>query len=544
MGTPREEWDAAFAASPVRDADYMTMSGIPLEPVYGPDDGDFPGQYPYTRGVHASMYRSRLWTMRMFAGFGTADDTNWRFKEILKAGGNGLSTAFDMPTLLGLDSDDPMSLGEVGRCGVAVDTLADMEDLYRGIDLGDITTSMTINSPAAVVFAMYIAQAEKSGTPRALLGGTLQNDILKEYQAQKEFVYPPRPSMRLVRDTVAFTAAEMPKWNSISISGYHIREAGSTAVQELAFTLANGFAYVELARQAGLAVDTFAPRLSFFFNAHIDFFEEIAKYRAARRIWARWMKERYGAQSKGSMMMRFHTQTAGVSLTAQQAEVNIVRTAIEALAGVLGGTQSLHTNSMDEALALPTEKAARIALRTQQVIAHETNVTHVADPLGGSYFVEALTDEVERQAEEIFAYLDELGGGSMLEGVIKGIEENWFQGKLADSAFEQERTFNQGRRIVVGVNKFLEGNEEKLGNLLQITNEDESRQKKRLDAIRADRNEAAVRDALDRVAKDAANTEVNMMPALIDAVKAYASLGEIMKTMGTVFGKHVEVPTF
>ena len=544
MGTPREEWEQAFASSPVRDTDYMTMSGIPLDAVYGPDDGEFPGQYPFTRGVHASMYRSRLWTMRMFAGFGTADDTNWRFKEILKAGGTGLSTAFDMPTLLGLDSDDPMSLGEVGRCGVAVDTLADMEDLYRGIDLGDITTSMTINSPAAVIFAMYIAQAEKSGTSRAMLGGTLQNDILKEYQAQKEFVYPPRPSMRLVRDTVAFTAAEMPKWNSISISGYHIREAGSTAVQELAFTLANGFAYVELARQAGLPVDAFAPRLSFFFNAHIDFFEEIAKYRAARRIWARWMKERYGAESKGSMMMRFHTQTAGVSLTAQQAEVNIVRTAIEALAGVLGGTQSLHTNSMDEALALPTEKAARIALRTQQVIAHETNVTHVADPLGGSYFVEALTDEVERQAEEIFAYLDEIGGGSMLEGVIKGIEENWFQGKLADSAFEQERTFNQGRRIVVGVNKFLEGNEDKLGNLLKITNEDETRQKKRLETIRADRNEAAVRDALDRIAKDAANTEVNMMPALIDAVKVYASLGEIMKTMGTVFGKHVEVPTF
>jgi methylmalonyl-CoA mutase, N-terminal domain len=543
MTSPREEWEAAFAASPTRDADYRTMSGIPLDAVYGPDGGDFPGQYPFTRGVHASMYRSKLWTMRMFAGFGTADDTNWRFKEILKAGGTGLSTAFDMPTLLGLDSDDPMSLGEVGRCGVAVDTLADMEDLYRDIDLGDITTSMTINSPAAVLLAMYVAQAEKVGTPRAALGGTLQNDILKEYQAQKEFVFPPRPSMRLVRDTIAFTAAEMPKWNSISISGYHIREAGSTAVQELAFTLANGFAYVELARQAGLPVDAFASRLSFFFNAHIDFFEEIAKYRAARRIWARWMKERYGATNERSMLMRFHTQTAGVSLTAQQPEVNIVRTAIEALAGVLGGTQSLHTNSMDEALALPTEKSARIALRTQQVIAYETNVGHVADPLGGSYFVEALTDEVERQAEEIFAYLDEIGGGSMLEGCVRGIEENWFQGKIADSAYELERDFNQGRRTIVGVSKFLEGNEERMTNLLQITNEDEGRQRKRLDTIKHDRNEAAVRESLDKLAKDAADSEVNLMPTIIDAVKNYASLGEIMKTMGTVFGKHVEVPT-
>jgi methylmalonyl-CoA mutase, N-terminal domain len=543
MTSPREEWEAAFAASPTRDADFRTMSGIPLDAVYGPDDGDFPGQYPFTRGVHASMYRSKLWTMRMFAGFGTADDTNWRFKEILKAGGTGLSTAFDMPTLLGLDSDDPMSLGEVGRCGVAVDTLADMEDLYRDIDLGEITTSMTINSPAAVLLAMYVAQAEKSGTPRARLGGTLQNDILKEYQAQKEFVYPPRPSMRLVRDTIAFTAAEMPKWNSISISGYHIREAGSTAVEELAFTLANGFAYVELARQAGLPVDAFAPRLSFFFNAHIDFFEEIAKYRAARRIWARWMKDRYGATSERSMLMRFHTQTAGVSLTAQQPEVNIVRTAIEALAGVLGGTQSLHTNSMDEALALPTEKAARIALRTQQVIAYETNVAHVADPLGGSYFVEALTDEVERQAEEIFAYLDEIGGGSMLEGCVRGIEENWFQGKIADSAYELERDFNQGRRTIVGVSKFLEGNDERMTNLLQITNEDEGRQRKRLDTIRHDRNEAAVRESLDKLAKEAADSEINLMPTLIEAVNNYASLGEIMKTMGTVFGKHIEVPT-
>ncbi len=543
MPTNRQEWQAAYDASKLRDADFRTMSGIPLDPVYGPDDGEFPGQYPYTRGPYASMYRSKLWTMRMFAGFGTADDTNWRFKEIIRTGGDGLSTAFDMPTLLGLDSDDEMALGEVGRCGVAVDTLADMEDLYAGIDMAEITTSMTINSPAAVIFAMFVAQAEKAGTHRSKLGGTLQNDILKEYQAQKEFVFPPRQSMRLVRDTINFTAAEMPRWHSISISGYHIREAGSTAAEELAFTLANGFAYVELAMQAGLPVDSFAPRLSFFFNAHIDFFEEIAKYRAARRIWARWLKERYGATSERSMQLRFHTQTAGVSLTAQQPEVNIVRTAIEALAGVLGGSQSLHTNSMDEALALPTEKAVRIALRTQQVIANETNVAHVADPLGGSYFVEALTDEIERQAETLFAYLDELGEGSMLEGAIRGIEENWFQGKIADSAFEQERLINANRRVIVGVNGYTDGNEDDQIDLLRITTEDETRQRKRLHEVRAQRDQVAVDAALARVRADAADPNVNLMPALIDAVSVYASLGELMRTMESEFGRHVEVPT-
>ncbi|HSJ91985.1 MAG TPA: methylmalonyl-CoA mutase family protein [Ilumatobacter sp.] len=542
MTTNRERWQEAFEASELRDADFQTMSGIPLEPVYGPADGEFPGQYPYTRGPYASMYRSRLWTMRMFAGFGTAEDTNWRFKEIIKAGGTGLSTAFDMPPLLGIDSDDPMALGEVGRCGVAVDTLADMEDLYAGIDLSEITTSMTINSPAAVIFAMFVAQAEKAGIHRSKLGGTLQNDILKEYQAQKEFVFPPRQSMRLVRDTIDFTAAEMPRWHSISISGYHIREAGSTAVEELAFTLANGFAYVELALQAGIPIDAFAPRLSFFFNAHIDFFEEIAKYRAARRIWARWTKERYGAEDARSMQLRFHTQTAGVSLTAQQPEVNIVRTAIEALAGVLGGTQSLHTNSMDEAMALPTEKAARIALRTQQVIAHETNVAHVADPLGGSYYVEALTDEMERQAEKLFAHLDALGDGSMLEGAIRGIEENWFQGKIADSAFELERQLNANRRITVGVNALTDGNADAQIELLKITNEDEQRQRKRLDHVRHDRDGEAVAAALERVRRDAADPNVNLMPALIDAVKVYATLGEIMNTMEHEFGRHVEVP--
>ena len=541
--TNRDVWEDAFVASKIRDDDYATMSGIPLDPVYGPDDGEFPGQYPYTRGPHASMYRSKLWTMRMFAGFGTAEDTNGRFKEILQAGGTGLSTAFDMPTLLGLDSDDAMSLGEVGRCGVAVDSLADMEDLYADIDLGEITTSMTINSPAAPIFAMYVAQAEKSGVNRVRLGGTLQNDILKEYQAQKEFVFPPRQSMRLVRDTIQFTAAEMPRWNSISISGYHIREAGSTAAEELAFTLANGFAYVELALQAGLPIDSFAPRLSFFFNAHIDFFEEIAKLRAARRIWARWMKDRYGAHLEKSMQLRFHTQTAGVSLTAQQPEVNIVRTAIEALAGVLGGTQSLHTNSMDEALALPTEKSARIALRTQQVIAHETNVTHVADPLGGSHFVEELTDEIERQAEEIFAKLDDFGQGSMLEGCITGIDENWFQSRIGDSAYELERKFNAGERIVVGVSDFCEGNDDDEMDTLQISNKDEARQRARLDTVKNDRSQEAVDKILAQLAAEAADPEVNLMPTLIEASHTYATLGEIMGTMANVFGRHTEVPT-
>jgi len=543
MATPREVWQKAFSESSVRPGAYETMSGIPVQPVYGPDDGEFPGVYPYTRGPYASMYRSKLWTMRMFAGFGTADDTNKRFKDIINSGGDGLSTAFDMPTLLGLDSDDTMSLGEVGRCGVAIDTVEDMDDLYRDIDLGKITTSMTINSPAAVLFSMFIAQAERNGTPRARLGGTLQNDILKEYQAQKEFVFPPRQGMRLVRDTIAFTAAEMPKWHSVSISGYHIREAGSTAAEELAFTLANGFAYVELAAQTGLSVDAFAPRLSFFFNAHIDFFEEIAKYRAARRIWARWLKARYGATSERSLQLRFHTQTAGVSLTAQQPEVNIVRTAIEALAGVLGGTQSLHTNSMDEAMALPTERAARIALRTQQVIANETNVTAVADPLGGSWYVEELTNEMERRAEEIFAEIEAFGNGSMLDGCINGIEENWFQSRIADSAYDLERKFNSGERIIVGVSHFLEGNDEDEIDLLRITNEDEQKQRRRLEAVRSSRNSAAVAESLAVLETEAADPEINLMPALINASNAQATVGEMMKSMGTVFGRHIEVPT-
>ncbi len=538
-----DQWLALFEASAKRDAAFTTMSGVELDPVYGPENGEFPGLFPYTRGVHASMYRSRLWTMRMFAGFGTAIDTNLRFKEIIAAGGQGLSTAFDMPTLLGLDSDDPMALGEVGRCGVAIDSLSDMRDLFADIDLATITTSMTINSPAAVMLALFVAQAEEKGVAREQLGGTLQNDILKEYQAQKEFVFPPRQSMRLVRDTIAFTAAEMPKWNSISVSGYHIREAGSTAAEELAFTLANGFAYVELARQAGLGVDEVAPRLSFFFNAHIDFFEEIAKYRAARRLWATWMKDHYGAANELSWKLRFHTQTAGVSLTAQQPEVNVARTAIEALAGVLGGTQSLHTNSMDEALALPSEKAARIALRTQQVIAYETNVVNVADPLGGSWFVEELTDEMARQAEAIFAEIMAMGEGSMLEGCIKGIEENWFQGRIAESAYNLERSFNRGTRIVVGVNDFTEGSDDADLEILRITNADERKQVSRLNDVRASRDESKVLLALEELTRDAVDPEVNLMPALINASRAYVTVGEMMGAMEKVFGRHVEVPT-
>jgi methylmalonyl-CoA mutase N-terminal domain/subunit len=515
------------------------MSGIGVEPVYGPDDGEFPGQFPYTRGPYPSMYRSKLWTMRMFAGFGTAEDTNNRFRELLGAGGTGLSTAFDLPTLMGRDSDDPLSTGEVGKSGVAVDTLADMEDLFAGIDLAAVTTSMTINSPAIIVMAMYVAVAEKSGVARSALGGTLQNDILKEYQAQKEFVFPPRPSVRLVTDVVRFCTAEMPRWHPLSISGYHIREAGSTAVQELAFTLANGFAYVEAAGAAGLAVDEFAPRLSFFFNAHIDFFEEIGKYRAARRIWARWLRDRYGATAERSLQLRFHTQTAGVSLTAQQPEVNVARVAIEALAGVLGGTQSLHTDSFDEALALPTEKAARIALRTQQVIAHETGAPLVADPLGGSHYVEWMTDEMEGRAEEIFAHLDRLGGGSMLEGVYRAIDDGWFCGQIADSAHEFERKLNDGRRVLVGVNRYRDGDDDET-DILYIGGDVEDVQRKRLAAVRQSRDDRAVATALERVRVEAGHPEVNLVPAVVEAVGTYATVGEIMAALESVFGAWVE----
>ncbi len=533
----KQAWQEAFDASKLRDVDFQTMSGVPVEPVYG--DAPYPGQYPFTRGVYPSMYRSRLWTMRMFAGFGTAEDTNGRFKELLRSGGTGLSTAFDMPTLMGKDSDHDWSLGEVGKAGVAIDTLADMEDLFADIDLSGVSTSMTINGPAPILMAMYVAVAENNGVERSKLGGTIQADILKEYQAQKEYIFPPRPSMRLITDMMKFTSAEMPRWHPISISGYHIREAGSTAAQELAFTLGNGFAYIEAAIEAGLDVDEFAPRLSFFFNSHLDFFEEIGKFRAARRIWARWLKERYGAKTDKAMLMRFHTQTAGVSLTAQQPEINIARVAIQALAGVLGGTQSLHTDSFDEALALPTEKAARIALRTQQIVAHETGVANVADPLGGSEYVEWMTDEMERQAEAIFAHVDDLGDGSMLEGAYAGIENGYYVGEIADAAYRFEREVNAGRRIVVGVNEFTEGDDSD-NETLYIGAEVEEYQLKRLGDVKQKRDAAAVKASLDNLVAVASTPDQNTMPAFIDAVKAYATEGEIVEALEGVYGVYVE----
>jgi methylmalonyl-CoA mutase, N-terminal domain len=535
----RAAWQDDFDLSPRRPAVFETMSGVPLEPAYGPDDAEWPGQWPYTRGPYASMYRSRLWTMRQFAGFGTAQDTNGRFKELLRSGGDGLSTAFDMPTLLGRDSDDPLSKGEVGRAGVAVDTLDDMGTLFSGIDLGTVSTSMTINSPAAVIMAMYVGVADTTGVDRAALSGTIQNDILKEYQAQKEFVFPPRPSVRLVTDVVRFATAELPRWHPISVSGYHIREAGSTAAQELAFTLANGFAYVEAACASGLAVDEFAPRLSFFFNAHMDFFEEIAKYRAARRIWARWMRDRYGATNPRSLQLRFHTQTAGVSLTAQQPEVNLVRVAIEALAGVLGGTQSLHTDSFDEALALPTEHAARLALRTQQVIAEESGVVHVADPLGGSWFVEELTDEMERQAEVTFTHLLEAGSGSVLEGTFACIDDGWFIAEIAEAAYQFQAKVTKGEWIQVGVNGYVEG-DDKVPTTLSIDPAVETQQLASLAAIKQARDDDAVRRALERLRAEAADPAVNLMPALIDAAAAHVTVGESMRTLESVFGTWYE----
>ncbi len=517
---------------------FRTLSGIPVDAVYG--DGPAPGEFPYTRGVHAEMYRTRPWTMRMFAGFGTATDTNARFCELLAAGGTGLSTAFDMPTLMGRDSDHDWALGEVGRAGVAVDTVEDMADLFAGIDLGAVSTSMTINGPAPILLAMYMVVAEEGGIDRERLAGTLQNDILKEYQAQKEYLFPPRPSVRLVTDVIGFTTAEMPRWNPVSISGYHIREAGSTAVQELAFTLANGFAYVEAAVAAGLDVDDFAPRLSFFFNSHSDLFEEVGKFRAARRIWARWMRDRYGATDERSLKLRFHTQTAGVSLTAQQPEVNIARVALQALAGVLGGTQSLHTDSFDEALALPSEDAARIALRTQQVIAHETGVANVVDPLGGSAYVEWMTDEMERQATEVFDHLEQLGDGSLLEGVYAGIDDGWFVGEIADASYRHEREVNAGERIVVGVNEFTEGDDPSARRLLRIGQETEEIQRKRLATVRQDRDDGAVASTLARVVADAAEPTTNLMPALLEAVRARATVGEVVDALEGVFGTYVE----
>ncbi len=538
----RRQWEEEYERSSLRDVPFETMSGVPLAPVYGAPEAELPGQWPYTRGPHASMYRSRLWTMRQFAGFGTAADTNRRFRDLLAAGGSGLSTAFDMPTLLGRDSDDPLSKGEVGRAGVAVDTQADMEILFEGIDLGSVTTSMTINSAAAVIMAMYIGVGDRNGVPRRRLGGTIQNDILKEYQAQKEYVFPPRPSVRLVTDLIRFASAELPRWHPVSVSGYHIREAGSTAAQELAFTLANGFAYVEAALAAGLEIDDFAPRLSFFFNAHIDFFEEIAKYRAARRLWARWLRDRYGARSSRSLKLRFHTQTAGVSLTAQQPEVNLARVAIEALAGVLGGTQSLHTDSYDEALALPSDKAARLSLRTQQVIAEETGVAHVADPLGGSWFVESLTDEMERRAEEIFAHIDEAGSGSMLDGVITCIEDGWFTAEIGEAAYRFQTKLATGRWVQVGVNGYVEGDDAGIPTLY-IDPVVESRQLASLAQVKARRDGEAVGRALARLESEAADPTVNLMPALIEAAACYATVGETMGALERVFGTWFERST-
>ena len=521
-----------------------TISGIENEPLYSPENvqvdyerdlGD-PGGFPFTRGVYGSMYRGRLWTMRQFAGFGTAEETNERFRYLLEHGQTGLSTAFDMPTLMGYDSDHPRSLGEVGREGVAVDSLADMETLFSGIPLGEVSTSMTINGPAAMLLAFYACVGEEQGVPIASLRGTVQTDILKEYIAQKEWIFPPEPSMRLVVDMIEWCVTEMPLMHPVSISGYHIREAGSTAAQELAFTLADGFAYVDACVARGLDVDAFAPRLSFFFNAHLDFFEEIAKYRAARRIWATRMRDHYGAKDPRSWLMRFHTQTAGVSLTAQQPEVNLVRTAIEALAAVLGGTQSLHTNSFDEALALPTEHAVRLALRTQQVIAHEIGVVNTTDPLGGSYYLEHLTDELERQAYDYFDRIEKLGG------VVPAIEQNFMQREIAEASFRYQGEVERGERVIVGVNRYEQEDEQPI-ELLRIDPALEQKQIERVQATRARRDGPAVAAALARVRADA-ETDTNLMPAILDASRVYVTMGEMCDTLREVWGTWRETPVF
>src|SRR4051794_23575950 len=522
---------------------HTTISGIPLEPLYTPettpidydrDLGD-PGSYPFTRGVYGSMYRGRTWTMRQFAGFGTAEETNRRFRYLLDHGQTGLSTAFDMPTLMGYDSDHPRSLGEVGREGVAVDTLADMEDLFAGIPLDQVTTSMTVNAPAAVVLAQYVCVAERQGVAADRLGGTIQADILKEYIAQKEWIFPAEPSMRLMIDMIEWCTEHMPRWHPVSISGYHIREAGATAAQELAFTLADGFAYVEGCLERGMDIDRFAPRLSFFFNAHIDFFEEVGKYRAARRIWARELKERYGAKNDRSLLMRFHAQTAGVSLTAQQPLVNIARTAIEAMAAVMGGTQSLHTNSYDEALALPTEEAARIALRTQQVILHETGAAHSSDPLGGSWLVEAMTDELERQAYDYFDRIDRLGG------VVQALEQNFFQREIAEASYRFQQELETGVRRIVGVNAHTDGDEPI--EILKIPVEVEQRQVARLREVRDGRSQTEVDRALTAL-QSAAATDENVMPHLVECARAFASEGEICDALRSVWGVYRETPVF
>ena len=547
--TARDDWEAAYAAAPLRDTDFETMSGIPLEPVHATADGLFPGQFPYTRGPHASMYRSRLWTMRMFAGFGTAEDTNARFKEILRSGGDGLSTAFDLPTLMGRDSDDPKALGEVGHCGVAIDSAHDMETLFDAIPLQDVTTSMTISGPAVPVFCMYLVAAERQGADLATLNGTLQTDIFKEYIAQKEWLFGPEPHLRLIGDLMEYCAQNIPAYKPLSVSGYHIREAGSTAAQELAYTLADGFAYVELGLSRGLDVDTFAPGLSFFFDAHVDFFEEIAKFRAARRIWARWLRDVYGAGTERAQWLRFHTQTAGVSLTAQQPYNNVVRTAVEALAAVLGGTNSLHTNALDETLALPSERAAEIALRTQQVLAEETGVMNVADPLGGSWYVEALTDRMEAEAEAIFARIQAMapGGvehpiGPMTAGILRGIEDGWFMSEIADAAFTYQTALEKGEKKVVGVNCHRSSVTDDL-EILRVSGSVETEQVRELADRRAQRDERAVREALDAMTA-VAGTSANVVPAMLEAARREATLGEICDALRGLWGEYRERPQF
>ena len=561
IATGRERWarrfEAAIDADRVRDADYTTLSGMTVDPVYGPAAGDvvqdferigWPGEFPFTRGLHPTGYRGKPWTIRQFAGFGNADDTNRRYKMILAEGGHGLSVAFDMPTLMGRDSDDPRSLGEVGHCGVAIDSAADMDVLFDGINLGDVTTSMTISGPAVPVFCMYLVAAERQGVSVDRLNGTLQTDIFKEYIAQKEWIFPAEPHLRLIGDLMEFCTDGMPDYKPLSVSGYHIREAGSTAAQELAYTLADGFGYVELGLSRGLDVNSFAPGLSFFFDAHIDFFEEIAKFRAARRIWARWMRDVYGATDPRAQWLRFHTQTAGVSLTAQQPDNNVTRTAVEALAAVLGGTNSLHTNALDEVLALPTERSAQIAMRTQQVIMNETGVINVADPLGGSWYVEALTDRMEAEADRIFTRIRDLAAlavpsgqypiGEMTSGILRGIEDGYFTGEIADAAFAYSNSVEKGDKKIVGVNTLTGGVGEDL-KILRVPAEVEQQQNVALRRRRAGRDGAVVRTALDRLLAVARSGE-NMVPAMLDAVRAEATLGEICDALRAEWGVYTE----
>ncbi len=547
----RQRWQARYDRASTRDADFTTLSGTALEPVYGPKDGEsvdgferigWPGEFPFTRGLHATGYRGRPWTIRQFAGFGNAQQTNERYKMILAEGGGGLSVAFDMPTLMGRDSDDPRALGEVGHCGVAIDSAADMDVLFSDIPLGDVTTSMTISGPAVPVFCMYLVAAERQGVDPSVLNGTLQTDIFKEYIAQKEWLFPPQPHLRLIGDLMEHCAEHIPAYKPISVSGYHIREAGSTAAQELAFTLADGFAYVELGLSRGLDIETFAPGLSFFFDAHIDFFEEIAKFRAARRIWARWLRDVYGAKTDKAQWLRFHTQTAGVSLTAQQPDNNIVRTTVEALAAVLGGTNSLHTNALDEVLALPSAKAAQIAIRTQQVLAEETGVGNVADPLGGSWYVEKLTDDLEAEAEAVFAKVRDMGSGDMTSGILRGIEDGWFMAEIAEAAFSYQVAVEKGDKKVVGVNVLAGGVDQPL-EILRVGHEVEKVQVAELGSRRGVRDEAAVQARLTELV-EVARTEGNTIPAMLDAVRAEATLGEVCGALRELWGSYTEPPRF